>query len=119
MADVTTFLTVMAALSAAVQTLVEHVVKKNWLWLDKAKEGKEENRRHVAVHGIAFLFGAALAWSVGLEPLTYLGAEGGLITNALVAGVLVSYGGSFFDEALGAVREFKKAKEKVREARGS
>ena len=112
--NLTAFLTTMAALSASVQTLVEHVVKKNWSWLDEAKNGKADNLRHVAIHGVVFVLGGVLAWSTGLAPLGYLGLGGNALGNAVAAGVLVSFGGSFFDEALGAVREFKKAQEKVR-----
>ncbi len=70
--------------------------------------------RHVAIHLIVFVVGGGLAWSVGATPLIYLGVQGSTLSNATAAGVLVSFGGSFFDEALGAVREFKKAQEKLR-----
>ena len=114
MESVSTFLTAMAALSAATQTFVEHVIKKNWGWLDQAKKGSEDNKRQVAIHLTVFGVGAALAWSVQLTPLTYLGLGGNPVGNAAAAGVLVSFGGSFFDEALGAIREFKKAQESAR-----
>ncbi len=116
MADVSTFLTGMAALSAATQTFVEHVIKKNWEWLDEAKPGKADKLRHVAVHAIVFAAGALLAGTIGLTPLNELGVakQFGMVPNALMAGLLVSFGGSFFDEALGAVRQFKKAQEQAR-----
>jgi hypothetical protein len=61
-----------------------------------------------------FAVGSLLSWSVGLEPLQYLGLAGkGPVVNALLAGVMISFGSSFFDEALGALREFKKAQEAV------
>lgn len=116
MPDAAGFLMVMAALSASVQTFVEHVIKKNITWLDESKEGKADKRRQVTIHLIVFVVGAALAWYVELKPLTYLGVQQGLLPNSLMAGLLVSYGGSFFDETLGAIREFKKATEKVRKA---
>jgi len=118
MSDPTAFLTTMAALSAATQTFVEHVIKQRWGWLDRASQGTMEKRRHFTVHALAFLVGAVLAYSVGLEPLTYLNTQHGRIPNALMAGLLVSFGGSLFDEALGAVREFKKAQESVRQGAG-
>lgn len=115
--DVTGFLTMMAALSASVQTLVEHVVKKRWLWLDTANaeaQGKD-NRRQTTVHLISFAMGGALAWTTGLEPLALLGVAGsGVIVNSLASGVLVSYGGSLFDEGLGAIRAFKKQQEELK-----
>jgi len=118
MSDPTAFLTTMAALSAATQTFVEHVIKQRWNWLDQAKTGTIDKRRHLTVHALAFLVGGTLAWSVGLEPLTYLNTQHGKLANALMAGLLVSFGGSLFDEALGAVREFKKAQESVRQSGG-
>ena len=115
--DVTGFLTMMAALSASVQTLVEHLVKKRWLWLDTASgeaHGKD-NRRQTTVHLISFAMGGALAWTTGLEPLALLGVAGsGVVVNSLASGVLVSYGGSLFDEGLGAIRAFKKQQEDLR-----
>lgn len=117
MPDVAAFLTGMAALSAATQTFVEHVIKQNWDWLDEAKAGKSDKVRHVAIHALVFGVGAVLAWSIGMKPIAQLGVtttEFGMLPNALMAGLLVSFGGSFFDEALGAVREFKKAKEHAR-----
>ncbi len=116
--DVTGFLTTMAALSASVQTLVEHVVKKHWAWLDNPHPDKQtDNRRQTAVHAIAFAVGGGLAWTTGLEPLHFLGLAGsGVAVNSLAAGVLASYGGSLFDEGLGAIRAFKKQQESVRGA---
>lgn len=115
--DVTGFLTMMAALSASVQTLVEHLVKKRWSWLDTANgeaHGKD-NRRQTTVHLISFTLGGALAWTTGLEPLALLGVAGsGVVVNSLASGVLVSYGGSLFDEGLGALRAFKKQQEDLR-----
>jgi hypothetical protein len=118
MSDPTAFFTAMAALSAATQTLVEHAIKQRWTWLDQAKQGTSEKGRRSTVHLLAFAIGAGLAWSVGLEPLTYLNVQHGPIPNALMAGILVSFGGSLFDEALGAVREFKKAQQSVRQGAG-
>src|SRR2546426_968925 len=117
MPDPTTFLTSMAALSAATQTFVEHVVKKNWSWLDDPKPGAADKPRHVAVHVASFVVGGGLAWSVGLNPLTYLGVSLGVLPNALMAGLLVSFGGSLFDETLGAVRQFKKAQESLQQSK--
>jgi len=65
--DVTGFLTIMASLSAAAQTLVEHVLKKHWPWLDQPKP--KDNRRQAAVHVIAGVVGGLLVWSTSLHPL--------------------------------------------------
>ena len=117
--DVTGFLTMMAALSASVQTLVEHVVKKRWAWLDDQKPDKtQDNRRQTVIHTISFAFGGVMAWTTGLEPLAFLGvAGGGLLMNSVASGVLVSFGGSLFDEGLGALRAFKKQQESLRGTR--
>lgn len=114
--DVTGFLTMMAALSASVQTLVEHLVKKRWAWLDdKHADKTKDNRRQTTVHAIAFVLGGTMAWTTGLEPLAFLGVAGsGLLMNSIASGVLVSFGGSLFDEGLGAIRAFKKEQESLR-----
>ena len=113
--DVTGFLTMMAALSASVQTLVEHLVKKRFTWLDTVNRNGKENRRQTTVHLISFAMGGALAWTTGLEPLALLGVAGsGVVVNSLASGVLVSYGGSLFHEGLGAIRAFKKQQEDLR-----
>ncbi len=80
MADInslTTFLTQMAALSTAVQTFVDHAVKNRSKWLDTdtPQDATNEKRRHLAVHLISFLVGSIVAASVGLEPLSVLGAN--------------------------------------------
>jgi hypothetical protein len=116
MGSATGFLTVLGALSTAVQQLVDHVIKKRSDWLDTATPDKPTNeaRRASMVHVISFAAGALLSWSVGLEPLQYLGLPAkGPIVNALLAGVMISFGSSFFNEALGAIREFKKAQESI------
>lgn len=120
MADPTNFLTTMAALSTAVQTFVDHVIKRRWKWLDTATPADpvNEGRRQSAVHLLSFVVGGVVAFIVGLNPLASLGLAyaGSSLANAVVAGVLVSFGSSFFNEALDAVRAFKKAQEGVRQA---
>lgn len=119
MTDATVFVTLMAALSTAVQTFVDHGVKKRIRWLDTPTpdDPVNENRRQTTIHLLSFLVGAALAWSLELRPLSYLGGSEGLADNVLAAGLLVSFGGSFFNELLGLVREYKKAKRIVRTGR--
>lgn len=121
MPDITSFLAMMAALSASVQTFVEHVIKRRITWLETEKNDPvQDKRRQSLIHLISFLVGAGLTWSVGLTPLRYLGVEqAGVITNSMAAGLLVSFGGSFFKELLGAVREFKKAQANSRNAQPS
>lgn len=121
MQSATTFLTVMSALSTAVQQFVEHVVKKRFDWLDVATpdDKTHEARRASAVHVVTFLVGAVLSWSVELKPLVYLNLGSsavaqGSVVNAILAGIMISFGSSFFDEALGALRGWKKAQEAVR-----
>lgn len=113
-ASATGFLTVLSALSTAVQQLVDHVIKKRSHWLDTPTPDNpaNESRRASAVHLATFAVGTLLSWSIGLEPLQYLGLPSkGQAINALLAGVMISFGSSFFNEALGAIREFKKAQE--------
>ncbi len=118
MPDTTGFLTVMAALSTAVQQFVDHVFKKRIDWLDVSKPGDptHEARRYTAVHALSFVVGGVLAWSVDLRPLAYLNVQQGQLANAFASGLLVSFGSSFFNELLGALREFKKGQQNVRGA---
>ena len=119
MSDPTTFLTMIAALSAASQTLVEYVLKKPIDLFDKKGETTgAEKWRHFRVHLLVALIGGGLSVAAGLEPLSALGVARGPGANAVAAGILVSYSGSFFDEALGAVREFKKRTEELRINKG-
>lgn len=130
MTDPTNFLTTLAALSTAVQTLIDHLAKGRWGWLDTAtpNDPKNEGRRQSAVHLISFLVGGVIAFTIGLKPLTLLGLTQGVLAqgdtlnslvNYLAAGALVSFGSSFFNEALDGVRAFKKAQEGVRQAQVS
>ncbi len=123
MLDSTSFLTSMAALSTAVQTFVDHVIKGRWSWLDTATPNNPENegRRQSAVHLVSFLVGGAIAYTVKLKPLALLNLAfpDSAGANFLAAGILVSFGSSFFNEALDAVRGFKKAQEGVRQAQVS
>jgi thiol:disulfide interchange protein len=120
--DVTGFLTTMAALSTAVQTLIDHLIKgPSGLLVRPEKDPKQNGRRQSAVHLISFALGALLAWTTGVYPLVTLGLSGGLVdahsklANFVAAGLLVSFGGSFFNEALNAVRAFKQAQAGVRQ----
>jgi len=110
----------MAALSTAVQTFVDHVVKGRWAWLDTPTptNAANEGKRQSVVHLVSFLVGAVIAYVVDLKPLMYLSLAGSnyALANSVAAGVLVSFGSSFFNEALDAVRAFKKAQEGVRQA---
>lgn len=123
MIDPTNFLTTMAALSTAVQTFVDHVVKGRCAWLNTPTPNNPSNeeRRQSVVHLVAFLVGALIAYAVDLKPLLYLSLAGSNygLANSVAAGVLVSFGSSFFNEALDAVRAFKKAQEGVRQAQVS
>ena len=115
--NATSFLTAMSALSTAVQQFVEHAIKKRIAWLDHPNGGSSESNRASMIHLITFAVGAVLSWSVGLQPLALLGLSSATATptiqasigNSALAGVMIAFGSSFFDEALGAVREFKKA----------
>ena len=119
MTDTTGFVTVMTALSGSVQTLVDHVVKRRIKWLDTPTPDNpaNERRRQSAVHLASAILGAVIAASLKLAPLSYLGLPADLaqssVLNVLAAGVIVSFGGSFLNEVLGAVREFKDAQQSV------
>lgn len=120
MTDLSNFLTVMAALSTGVQTFVDHVIKGPWPWSTwlngpHSDPGVEEIRQSV-IHLISFVTAGVIALSVKLYPLKMLdlGGQQSGIANFLAAGLLVSFGSSFFNEALDAMRAFKVAQEGVR-----
>lgn len=95
------------------------------------QEGEQKDRRDTKllevkhgklvanVHLVCGINGALLAAMTNLHPLSYLGlhpiwyqASSPLMRNGmdyLVAGVLVAYGGPWFHEALGILREYKKS----------
>jgi hypothetical protein len=120
MVDLTNFLTVMAALSTGVQTFVDHVIKGPWPW-SRFLNGpntnpRNEEIRQSAIHLISFVTAGFIALSVKLYPLKMLDLAGqqSAIANFLATGLLVSFGSSFFNEALDAMRAFKVAQEGVR-----
>ncbi len=98
---------------------------------DVKEDGKEELKRDgklvevkhgklvANVHFVCGINGALLAAMANIHPLAYLGmnpiwyhASSPLVRNGvdyLVAGVLVAYGGPWFHEALGIMREYKKS----------
>jgi len=119
MTNPTSFLTSMAALSTAVQTFIDHAIKGRWKWLDTDTPGNpaNESRRQSAVRLISFLVGAVLAYSVKLNPFDPPDSPTDVTALAgyAVAGLMVSYGSSFFNETLDTVRAFKKAQEGVRQ----
>lgn len=93
--DITGFVTAMAAVSTAVQTLVDHLIKGRSTWLDQVNpDRKSEGRRQSVVHLISFALGALIAYTAGVFPLVALGFSGGLVdahsklANSLAAGVL-------------------------------
>lgn len=124
--DLLRFLGVMAALSASAQTMTLQVRRRmNWL---RFKEGDGDDielvafkrgKVHANVHLACGVNGAILAAVANIHPLSYLGltpiwaySQLPLLTNAMdyvCAGVLVAYGGPWFHEVLGILREYKKS----------
>lgn len=112
----------MAALSTAVQTFVDHIIKGRWTWLSTATPANpaNESRRQSVVHLASFLTGALMAWSIQLQPLLQVNPDlrgsHNALANYTAAGLLVSFGSSFFNEALDALRAFKQAQADLRQA---
>jgi hypothetical protein len=116
--DLIAFLTVLATLSASTQTLVDVLIKKWWKWLAEEKPDPGEERKRVAlIHVLAAAVGCALALVTGLEPLAHLNLHVGKAFNAVACGVLVSFGGGFFNDLLGVLRELKGAQRALKEER--
>lgn len=121
MQDLMEFMIVFTALSASSQAVTEQI-KRRTHWLDQpCRSPGDENRRQMAVHILAALVGAVLAYFTGVNLFDFVnvkpvwqgwGAPWEAVLNSASAGMLVAYGGPLFDEVLGAVREVKKAKER-------
>lgn len=118
------FLAVMSAMSASSQTITLQL-KKRLRWL-KFEEPTGENvdaklielkrgKHHAKVHFVSGVNGAVLALLGNVHPLQLLGlnplwADAGVLADLLdftSAGVLVAYGGPWFHEFLGILREYK------------
>jgi hypothetical protein len=125
MADInsaTEFLTMLSALSAAVQQTVDQIFKRFSKFLDEKKTTEEaEARRQGFVHLWSFVVGTAFALSVQMKPLSFFNdsiPENGffLVLNAVVAGGLTTFGSSFVNEALDSLRNFKQTQEALRKS---
>ncbi|PWK06983.1 hypothetical protein [Tumebacillus permanentifrigoris] len=128
MDDLLMFLGIMSALSASAETMttqmrrrfnlfkLEH--KKEIEELEEALHTKKLGKMHANIHLLCGLNGALLAALGNIHPLSMLRLEP-LWSNLqpwlassidfAVAGVLVAYGGPWFHEVLGILREYKKS----------
>ena len=120
------FLGVMAALSASAQTMTLQMRKRMKIFKLKENDGDDielvafkRGKVHANVHLACGVNGAILAAVGNIHPLSYLGltpiwalSNTPWITNGMdyvCAGVLVAYGGPWFHEVLGILREYKKS----------
>ncbi|KEO82273.1 hypothetical protein [Tumebacillus flagellatus] len=128
MDDLLMFLGVMSALSASAQTMTQQMRRRFKVFrLEHSKEFdelEEELKKHKIgklhcnIHLLCGVNGAVLAACANIHPLSFLKLEP-LWTNLQpwlsnlidfsVAGVLVAYGGPWFHEVLGILREYKKS----------
>jgi hypothetical protein len=83
--------------------------------LDKENSDvKNQKARYALIHALHWTLGALLAYSLSMTPLAYLGLQRPLWVNAVATGLFVSFGGGLFNDALGAIQEFKRTQEQVR-----
>ena len=131
MDDMIQFLAVMGALSAS-STTMTHQLKKRFRMLqfedvpttlgtqdDSALFEFKRGKFHANVHLVCGINGFILALLGDIHPLSFLGLtpiwaniEISWVVNLidyLTAGVLVAYGGPWFHEVLGILREYKKS----------
>ncbi|UOF89115.1 hypothetical protein LSG31_14445 [Fodinisporobacter ferrooxydans] len=123
------FLGVMSALSVSAQTVTEQLKKRiSFLKLQRSGDDpilnmaehivqKKEMIRHSNVQFISGVNGTLLAWMGQIHPLQLLGItplwstlqpqELADVLDYVTAGVLVSYGGPWFNEMLDAIRFYK------------
>lgn len=118
------YFVIMAALSSAAQKLTEQAVKNrllNELGTTQSDPVKEA-RRELWLHIVSGVIGILLCLSIQIDPILLLqnGQSASPPPDALsysghllLTGVLVSFGGSFFNDLLGALREFKDAQSEL------
>jgi hypothetical protein len=120
------FVGVMAALSASAQTMTHQLRKRMNVLRFHEKQGDEQEliaikrgKVHANVHFACGVNGVILAALANIHPLSYLGltpiwkysplpwvANG---MDYICSGVLVAYGGPWFHEVFGILREYKKS----------
>jgi len=124
--DLMQFLAIMAALSTGAQAVTQQM-KKRIVFLHMQAKAKpndskwdevyEETLRRVNIQFLAGVNGTALAALAQVHPLQLLkmnpiwsGSTPPIVSNSLdyvSAGVLVAYGGPWFHDLLGLLREYK------------
>ncbi|HVT11918.1 MAG TPA: hypothetical protein VHE55_06600 [Fimbriimonadaceae bacterium] len=112
----------MAALSASAQTVTEQLVKKRLtVQLGTPTVGKAEDRRQLVIHIISGAVGALLAASIGLHPFKDLVPSGtstpvtqSPLLEYILIGVLVSFGGGFFNDILDVMNSFTAAQRQLK-----
>lgn len=126
MDDLLMFLGVMSALSASAETMTQQLKRRFDLFRTSHKEladleeaiQKKVGKKAANLHLLCGINGALLAAFANIHPLALLRLEplwaqlqpwmANLIDYS-VAGVLVAYGGPWFHEVLGILREYKKS----------
>ncbi|HWA83989.1 MAG TPA: hypothetical protein VG820_11165 [Fimbriimonadaceae bacterium] len=116
------FFVVMAALSASAQTVTEQLFKKRLtVQLGTPTVGKAEDRRQLIIHVISGVVGALLAYSVGLHPFKDLIPKDVAappiaqipFLEYILVGILVSFGGGFFNDILSVMQTFTNAQKQL------
>ena len=125
------FLGVMSALSASATTMTAQLKKRyRWLQFDDPQGGIaleqeahliewKQGKFHANIHLVCGLNGFILAALANIHPLSYLDLHPFWTTmpakwladliDYITAGVLVAYGGPWFHEVLGILREYKQS----------
>jgi hypothetical protein len=125
------FLGVMSALSASATTMTTQLKKRyRWLQFDDPQgktlleeDGKllkwKQGKFHANIHLVCGLNGFILAALANIHPLSYLDLQPFWtalpqqwlinLIDYLTAGVMVAYGGPWFHEVLGILREHKQS----------
>jgi hypothetical protein len=128
MDDLLLFLGIMSALSASAETMTTQMRRRFDLFkiehqkeideLEQVLHTKKISKTHANIHLLCGLNGAVLAALGNIHPLSFLRLEPlwanlqPWLANSIdfaVAGVLVAYGGPWFHEVLGILREYKKS----------
>jgi hypothetical protein len=104
--DLSVIVTVLIALSVAVERAVE-IVKGMVEWLDKPGETpREEGRRRAVLHLLAAVLGVGISW-LAYPVLESMVPEGKRLATTLALGLLASGGSGFWNSILGYVSSLK------------
>ena len=114
------FFTAMAALSAASQAFTENITKKVPFLSTQQADPQKEDARTTWIHLLCGLVGALMAYGTNFHPFSNITDAKSLFHGASewveypVIGIMIAYGGSFFNDALDVLKSFSSAQSQLK-----